>query len=160
MIRRRKMVRAFTGEPLALGTAERLLRAANRAPSAGFSQGYSFLVLEGKEQAAPLWQLLCEQTESEGTTQDDGPDQVAALSTAPLVIVPAPTAHSGCSGLRSTHHRSSTPSRGGSGFSRTTGSSCAPGSARAARLSISRSMAWNSPMAIAGCPASTPGPGS
>jgi nitroreductase len=88
VIRRRKMVRAFTGEPLALGTAERLLRAANRAPSAGFSQGYSFLVLEGKEQAAPLWQLLSEQTESEGTTQDDGPDQVAALSTAPLVIVP------------------------------------------------------------------------
>jgi nitroreductase len=87
VIRRRKMVRAFTGEPLAPGTAERLLRAANRAPSAGFSQGYSFLVLEGDQQA-PLWQLLYEQTESEGTTQDDGPDQVAALSTAPLVIVP------------------------------------------------------------------------
>lgn len=82
------MVRAFTGEPLAPGTAERLLRAANRAPSAGFSQGYSFLVLEGREQAAPFWQLIYEQTESEGTTQDNDPDQVAALSTAPLVIVP------------------------------------------------------------------------
>ena len=52
------MVHAFTAEPLAPGTAERLLRAANRAPSAGFSQGYSFLVLEGKEEAAPFWQLL------------------------------------------------------------------------------------------------------
>ena len=88
VIRRRRMVRAFTGEPLAPGTAERLLRAANRAPSAGFSQGYSFLVLEGKDEAAPLWQLLYEQTGSEGTTQDDGPEQVDALSTAPLVIVP------------------------------------------------------------------------
>jgi nitroreductase len=52
VIKRRKMVRAFTGEPLAPGVADRLLHAANRAPSAGFSQGYSFLVLEGMEQAA------------------------------------------------------------------------------------------------------------
>ena len=88
VIRRRRMVRAFTGEPLAPGTAERLLRAANRAPSAGFSQGYSFIVLEDKEQSEPLWQLLYEQTASEGTTQDDGPEQVDALSAAPLVIIP------------------------------------------------------------------------
>ncbi len=57
MIKRRRMVRAFTGEPLAPGVTERLLRAANRAPSAGFSQGYSLLVLEGAEQSAPLWQI-------------------------------------------------------------------------------------------------------
>jgi nitroreductase len=49
VIKRRRMVRAFTDEPLAAGVTEHLLRAANRAPSAGFSQGYSFLVLEGKE---------------------------------------------------------------------------------------------------------------
>jgi nitroreductase len=88
VIKRRRMVHAFTGEPLAPGTADRLLRAANRAPSAGFSQGYSFLVLEGKEEAAPFWQLVYEQTASEGTTKDDSPEQVDALSTAPLVIVP------------------------------------------------------------------------
>ena len=82
------MIHAFTAEPLAAGTADRLLRAANRAPSAGFSQGYSFLVLDGKDQAAPFWQLLYEQAESEGTTEDDGAYQVDALSTAPLVIVP------------------------------------------------------------------------
>ena len=41
VIKRRRMVHAFTDEPLGPGTAERLLRAANRAPSAGFSQGYS-----------------------------------------------------------------------------------------------------------------------
>jgi nitroreductase len=87
VIKRRRMVHAFTAEPLAPGTAERLLRAANRAPSAGFSQGYSFLVLEGKEEAAPFWQLLYEQTASEATTKDDSPEQVDALSTAPLVIV-------------------------------------------------------------------------
>ena len=62
------MVHAFTAEPLAPGTAERLLRAANRAPSAGFSQGFS-LVLEGKEEAAPFWQLLYEQTASRGNDE-------------------------------------------------------------------------------------------
>ena len=55
--------------------------AAGRQPgtvSAGFSQGYSFLALEGKEEAAPFWQLLYEQTASEATTKDDSPEQVDA----------------------------------------------------------------------------------
>ncbi len=82
------MIRAFTGELLPAGTAERLLKAANRAPSAGFSQGYSFLVLEGQEQSAPLWKILYEAAASEDVTEDEDPAQVTALSTAPLVIVP------------------------------------------------------------------------
>jgi nitroreductase len=82
------MIRAFTGEPLPAGTTERLLKAATRAPSAGFSQGYSFLVLEGQEQCAPLWKILYEAATSEDVTEDDDPAQVTALSTAPLVIVP------------------------------------------------------------------------
>lgn len=88
VLKRRKMVRAFTGEPLAPGTAGRLLRAAQRAPSAGFSQGYSFLVLEGTEQCAPLWKILAEATDAGRGTEDEDPAEVAALSTAQLVIVP------------------------------------------------------------------------
>jgi nitroreductase len=88
VIKRRRMIRAFTGEPPAAGTTERLLKAANRAPSAGFSQGYSFLVLEGKEQSAPLWEMLYESETSENATEDADVAQIAALSTAPLVIVP------------------------------------------------------------------------
>ena len=86
VIKRRKMVRAFTGEPLPPGTAERLLRAANRAPSAGFSQGYSFLVLEGHEQAAPLWEIFYQDAPSAGDEAYERA-QIAALSRAPLVIV-------------------------------------------------------------------------
>jgi nitroreductase len=88
VIRRRKMVRAFTDEPLAPDITERLLRAANRAPSAGFSQGYSFLVLQGAEQAAPLWELLYEVATLAGDKEAYERAQIAALSHAPLVIVP------------------------------------------------------------------------
>ena len=88
VIKRRKMVRAFTGEPLEPGTADRLLKAAERAPSAGFSQGYSFLVLEGAEQCAPLWKILADAVDAERGTADENPAEVTALSTAQLVIVP------------------------------------------------------------------------
>jgi nitroreductase len=82
------MFRQFTGEPLAPGTADRLLKAAERAPSAGFSQGYSFLVLEGTEQCAPLWKILADATAAGGGTADEDPAEIAALSSAQLVIVP------------------------------------------------------------------------
>ena len=88
VIKRRRMVRAFTGEPLAPGTADRLLKAAERAPSAGFSQGYSFLVLEGAQQCAPLWKILADAVDAGGGTADENPAEVPALSTAQLVIVP------------------------------------------------------------------------
>ncbi len=88
VIRRRRMVHAFTDEPLEPGTAKRLLQAANRAPSAGFSQGYSFLVLEGEQQCAALWELVREADAAESATEDADPDTVTPLSHAPLVIVP------------------------------------------------------------------------
>jgi len=81
------MIRAFTAEPLAPGTVDRLLTAASRAPSAGFSQGFSFLALEGAEQAAPFWRLLYAQAAVAGAAADEAA-QVDALSPAPLVIVP------------------------------------------------------------------------
>ena len=65
-----------------------MLKAAERAPSAGFSQGYSFLVLEGAEQCAPLWKILAGAVDAGGGTKDEDPAEVTALSTAQLVIVP------------------------------------------------------------------------
>jgi nitroreductase len=87
VIKRRKMVRAFTGEPVAPDITDRLLRAANRAPSAGFSQGYSFLVLEGAEQTAPLWELFSDDASHAGPREAEERAEIAALSRAPLVIV-------------------------------------------------------------------------
>jgi nitroreductase len=74
------MVRAFTGEPVDPQAAHRILTAANRAPSAGFSQGYALLVLDQPDQLAPFWPL---QYESE-----DDAAWFASVTKAPLVIVP------------------------------------------------------------------------
>ena len=58
VIRKRRMVRAYTDEPVAPQSAERILAAANRAPSAGFSQGYALMTLEGPGQLGPFWELV------------------------------------------------------------------------------------------------------
>ncbi len=46
VIARRRMVRSFTGEPVAPAVLDRLLDGARRAPSAGNTQGTAFVVLE------------------------------------------------------------------------------------------------------------------
>ena len=58
VVRRRRMVRSFEDRPVDHAIVERLLANAQRAPSAGFSQGWAFLVLEGKQEAARYWDAL------------------------------------------------------------------------------------------------------
>lgn len=54
-VRRRRMVRSFDGRPLGTGVLDRLLGDAVRAPSAGFTQGWAFVVLEGPEETDRFW---------------------------------------------------------------------------------------------------------
>jgi nitroreductase len=49
LLKQRRMVRAFDGNPIAPDVLERVLDAARRAPSAGNSQGWGFVVLEGAD---------------------------------------------------------------------------------------------------------------
>ena len=56
-IRRRRMVRAFTPEPLPEGEIAALVDLARRAPSAGHTQGWAFVSLEGAEQTARYWDV-------------------------------------------------------------------------------------------------------
>ena len=76
------MVRAFTTEPVDPQVTERLLVAANRAPSAGFSQGYALLVLDQPAQLAPFWTMI--------TAEDGDADRARfePVTKAPLVVVP------------------------------------------------------------------------
>jgi nitroreductase len=55
VVRRRKMVRNFTTEPVARDVIDRIMRVAVRAPSAGFTQGWGFLVLDTPESTARFW---------------------------------------------------------------------------------------------------------
>ena len=49
VVRRRRMVRNFEDRPIPDETLERIIDNALHAPSAGFSQGWAFLVLQGTE---------------------------------------------------------------------------------------------------------------
>ena len=49
VVRRRHMVRSYQDRPLPPGVLDRILANATRAPSAGNTQGWAFLVLEGRE---------------------------------------------------------------------------------------------------------------
>jgi nitroreductase len=73
------MVRRFSSEPLDQAALERILRHAHQAPSAGFSQGYEFLVLEGPDEIEPFWQAMADAPGGERVEP--------AISAAPLLIV-------------------------------------------------------------------------
>lgn len=79
VIRRRRMVRAFTDEPIAPAVVERILGVAVHAPSAGFSQGWGFLACEGDD-ARRFFDITWPSDDR------DGPH--AQITRAPLVIVP------------------------------------------------------------------------
>ena len=56
-VRRRRMVRNYTDEPVDPAVLARVLDAARRAPSAGHTQGLDLLVLEGPDQTARYWDV-------------------------------------------------------------------------------------------------------
>jgi nitroreductase len=79
-IRSRRMTRNYTDEPVAPHLVDAMLEAAVRAPSAGFSQGWDFLVLDEPAQVARYWAL----------TTDEGaePDRwLRGMRRAPVLIV-------------------------------------------------------------------------
>ena len=55
MVRRRRMVRNYSPEPVDPAVLDRILENALRAPSAGFSQGWAFLVLDTPGDVARFW---------------------------------------------------------------------------------------------------------
>ncbi|MGI5125545.1 nitroreductase family protein [Pseudonocardia sp. CA-107938] len=74
VVRRRRMIRTYTSEPVSAESLARILGNAVRGPSAGFSQGQAFLVLDG-EPLARFWAVA-------------GHMAAPTVRAAPLVIVP------------------------------------------------------------------------
>ncbi|MGY1643773.1 nitroreductase family protein [Geodermatophilus sp. SYSU D00703] len=81
VVRRRRMVRDYDPDrPVPPEVRERLLEHAIRAPSAGFSQGWAFLVLEDAADRERFWAA---------TTSPGAPDAwLTRMRRAPLLVVP------------------------------------------------------------------------
>ncbi|MDH2413220.1 nitroreductase family protein [Nocardioides sp. CER19] len=82
VVRRRKMVRKYTSDPVDPAVVDRVLRNATRAPSAGFTQGWSFLVLDTPEDTARYWDIFVGDEEWEA----DG--WLRGMRTAPVLVLP------------------------------------------------------------------------
>jgi nitroreductase len=84
VVRKRHMVRDYDPDrPVPAEVRERLLEHAIRAPSAGFSQGWAYLVLETAEERDRFWQSA---TSPEQAVARD--DWLRRMRRAPLLIVP------------------------------------------------------------------------
>lgn len=79
VLRRRRMVRNFESRPVPPDIRDRILRNAIRAPSAGFSQGWAFLVFEGGSTES-FWSVTF--------AGDRSAFRWPGLFEAPLIIVP------------------------------------------------------------------------
>jgi nitroreductase len=75
VVRRRRMVRTFTGEAIPKESLDRILDNAVRGPSAGFSQGQAFLLLTEPADRERFWAIA-------------GAAVNSSAQTAPAVIVP------------------------------------------------------------------------
>ena len=82
VVRRRRMVRTYSDRPVDPAVVDRLLEHAVHAPSAGFSQGWAFLVLDTPADVARYWRATA-------GDRVEAPDRwLRGMMTAPVVIVP------------------------------------------------------------------------
>lgn len=81
VVDRRRMVRRYSDETVDPAVIERVLQNALHAPSAGFSQGWAFLLLDQADHIARFW--------AASTPDEAGLDSwLAGMQTAPVIVVP------------------------------------------------------------------------
>ncbi|MGH3383232.1 MAG: nitroreductase family protein [Nocardioidaceae bacterium] len=83
VVRRRRMVRNYADEPVDPAVVDRMLEHAIRSPSAGFSQGWAFLVLDQPADVERFWRAT-----SPPDAPGDGSPWLQGMRRAPVVIVP------------------------------------------------------------------------
>ncbi len=82
LLAKRRMYRHFSSQPVPECVLARILDSATRGPSAGFAQGFDFLVLDKRPTLDRFWKLATTQSWRESTTSHDG------LWNAPVVVLP------------------------------------------------------------------------
>jgi nitroreductase len=83
VVRKRRMVRSYADTPVDPAVVDRMLSNALHAPSAGYSQGWGFLVLDDPGDVDRFWQAT---TPGDAAEEPDG--WLRGMRTAPVVIVP------------------------------------------------------------------------
>jgi nitroreductase len=83
VVDRRRMVRNYADRPVDPDVVERALRNATHAPSAGFSQGWAFLLLDTPADVRRWWEVT---TDAESLADPDS--WLTGMMRAPVVIVP------------------------------------------------------------------------
>jgi nitroreductase len=78
VVRHRKMWRTYQDRSVDPDVLERILDVGRRAPSAGFSQGFAFLLLQGQGETGRFWDAV--------SREEDWPRE--GLRRAPILIVP------------------------------------------------------------------------
>jgi nitroreductase len=66
VVRKRRMVRHFTGEPVSRETVDRIIALAQRTPSAGFSQGVAFVTVTDPETRQRVGEIAGEEGYTSG----------------------------------------------------------------------------------------------
>ncbi|KHL16431.1 nitroreductase [Mumia flava] len=82
-IRRRRMVRAYEDHPVPQDVVDRILDHATRAPNAGFTQGWAFLVLDEPVTVERFWEVTTPPSRAATPSA-----WLRGMRTAPVVIVP------------------------------------------------------------------------
>jgi nitroreductase len=82
VVRKRRMTRQFSHDPIPQELLDDLLRAGTRAPSAGFTQGIDLVVLTSDEGRSRFWQV------SSDESWRDRDKRAAGLLAAPAIVVP------------------------------------------------------------------------
>jgi nitroreductase len=81
VVRRRRMVRSYTTDPVDPAIVDRALANATKAPSAGFSQGWGFLLLDTTDDVHRYWAATADGL-------DDPDEWLSGMMRAPVVVVP------------------------------------------------------------------------
>ena len=81
VVDRRRMIRDYSDRPVDPAVLERALHNATRAPSAGFSQGWAFLVLDRPDDVRRFWTATSDDV-------DDPDSWLTGMMRAPVLVIP------------------------------------------------------------------------
>lgn len=81
VVLKRRMVRHFSSEPVALDVVERVIELARHAPSAGFTQGQAFVVVTQSQLKHAIARICGEESYVEGGFH-------SFISEAPVLVIP------------------------------------------------------------------------